>query len=549
MRSRLIVLVLLLLPALLAGCNRRPTIPPPPIPSPSPAAAITPVVVTPSPEATAAPPSPTATATPVPGGRPLQVVGPQELAQLPIEQPAPRDPLAALLKTALHASLLQPNPETAALEPGLAERWEVADDLVTFSLRSGLTWSDGVPLTAADIADNLLAAREAGRGRTLFHIATAAAPDDRTLEVTLDSAPVLCAAVSEIATWPIVDEVSPDAAWPPARTSGEYAVTSMTDGAWRFAPRPGSNPALGVWDYRQISDTATMAAWRAGTFDLMVGDGWLHGADAPPGAAESQVVTLQGSDLAVLAFRLEHPLLNDRGLRQALALGTDPGALWTRVYGASAAPRLTALLPPGHWAAPAEAPEPDVAAANDRLAALGWVDRDGDGTRERNGIALSFAVTLALSRDPRWEALALALREQWAALGVQVTPRYVEPPTLEEWLHKGDWEIALLAYDVPLDPDQGALWARPDSPMARDVNVVGFDNADAARLAASAASLPGCDPQQRAPLYHEFWRLVQADAPMVFLFPLPQRLFLGPAVAAPPPGWPERVLSWQPRRP
>lgn len=485
----------------------------------------------------------------MPGGRPLQVIGPRDLAELASGQPAPRDPLAALVGGALHASLLQPNPGTAILEPALAERWEVLDDRVTFHLRSGLTWSDGAPLTAADIVDNLLAARDAGRGRTLVHIAAATAPDDRTVQVILDTAPALCATVSEVASWPIVDQVAGDAAWPPLRTSGEYTVAPLADG-WRFAPRPGSLPPLGGWDYHRISDTATGAAWRTGSFDLIVGDGWLHGADPPPGAPGSQAVSLQGRALAVLAFRLNHPLLSDRGLRQAFALGTDPAALWARVYGAPEAPRLTALLSPGHWAAPAEAPGPDLAAARDRLAALGWVDSNGDGVRERNGISLDFEVTLALSGDPRWEALALALSEQWAALGVRLTPRYIEPSTLEEWLHKGYWEVALLAYDVPLDPDQGDLWQPPiTGPMAQDVNVIGFDNEEAAKVAVSAARLPGCDPQQRAPLYHEFWRLVHADAPMVFLFPLPQRLFLGPAIAAPPrTGWPERAFAWQPRR-
>ena len=37
--------------------------------------------------------------------------------------------------------------------PSLAERWEIADDGLryVFHLREGLTWSDGVPLTAHDV--------------------------------------------------------------------------------------------------------------------------------------------------------------------------------------------------------------------------------------------------------------------------------------------------------------------------------------------------------------------------------------------------------------
>jgi len=205
-------------------------------------------------------------------------------------------------------------------------------------------------------------------------------------------------------------------------------------------------------------------------------------------------------------------------------------------------------LPPGHWAAPAEPLEPDPEAARARLTALGWIDTDGDGVRERNGIPLRFDLTLALSADSRWEALALALREQWALLGVDLTPRYIEPPTLEEWIHKGNWEIALLAYNVPLDPDQGVLWQPVTNLLSEDVNVIGFDNTEAADLAARAARVPGCDPNERMALYHEFWDLVREDAPMIFLFSLPQRLFLGPDIIPPPSKvWPDHALSWQPR--
>ncbi len=50
-------------------------------------------------------------------------------------------------------SLLRTNGLTAALEPELAEKWEVAPDglKVTFTLRAGLKWSDGAPLTVDDV--------------------------------------------------------------------------------------------------------------------------------------------------------------------------------------------------------------------------------------------------------------------------------------------------------------------------------------------------------------------------------------------------------------
>ena len=53
----------------------------------------------------------------------------------------------------IYEGLVAKNGITAELEPALAESWVFSDDRgrITFSLRSGLKWSDGEPLTADDV--------------------------------------------------------------------------------------------------------------------------------------------------------------------------------------------------------------------------------------------------------------------------------------------------------------------------------------------------------------------------------------------------------------
>jgi peptide/nickel transport system substrate-binding protein len=53
----------------------------------------------------------------------------------------------------LFDGLLSTNGETGELEPGLAESWEVSPDqrTITYKLREGLKWSDGVPMTVDDV--------------------------------------------------------------------------------------------------------------------------------------------------------------------------------------------------------------------------------------------------------------------------------------------------------------------------------------------------------------------------------------------------------------
>lgn len=53
----------------------------------------------------------------------------------------------------IYDSLIIDNPLTTKLDPGLAESWEVLDNglRIVFTLRDGLKWSDGVPITADDV--------------------------------------------------------------------------------------------------------------------------------------------------------------------------------------------------------------------------------------------------------------------------------------------------------------------------------------------------------------------------------------------------------------
>lgn len=53
----------------------------------------------------------------------------------------------------IYEGLITENGETGKLEPGLAESWEISKDnkRTVFTLREGLKWSDGEPLTADDV--------------------------------------------------------------------------------------------------------------------------------------------------------------------------------------------------------------------------------------------------------------------------------------------------------------------------------------------------------------------------------------------------------------
>jgi peptide/nickel transport system substrate-binding protein len=98
----------------------------------------------------------------------------------------------------MNANLVRVTPDGTGLEPDLAEKWTVSDDgkTYTFTMRHGLKFSDGSPLTVADVKFSLERARDlqASVFGSMYKIMTGVeTPDDHTVVIKLDkpSAPLL----------------------------------------------------------------------------------------------------------------------------------------------------------------------------------------------------------------------------------------------------------------------------------------------------------------------------------------------------------------------
>src|SRR5262245_23105261 len=100
------------------------------------------------------------------------------------------DQASELLSLLLQARLVRINRATFDLEPWLAEKWDSSADgrTHTIHLRPGLTWSDGMPLTADDVLFSLRAVYDPKVESVLADSLTAggqplraAAPDPQTV--------------------------------------------------------------------------------------------------------------------------------------------------------------------------------------------------------------------------------------------------------------------------------------------------------------------------------------------------------------------------------
>lgn len=186
------------------------------------------------------------------------------------------DQASEVLSLLLQARLVRINRSTFELEPWLAEKWESSPDgrTHTIHLRPGLTWSDGMPLTAEDVlfslravydpkVESVLADSLSAGGQPL----RAAAPDPQTVVFTypapsgqgvrlLDGLPILPKHTLEAALAAGTFASAYNTSTPPAEVVGagpfvlrEYqpgqrVVMDRNPNYWRKAPDEAALPYL-----------------------------------------------------------------------------------------------------------------------------------------------------------------------------------------------------------------------------------------------------------------------------------------------------------------
>lgn len=311
--------------------------------------------------------------------------------------------------------------------------------VMTLRLRDDIVWSDGRPITSADFLFTYQMAIAPGNAVVTRypydHVAKVEAPDERTVVVTfaepfapwqgtlwrgLLPAHILAPVYQRAGT---ID----NAEWnrKPLVGCGPFVFSDWTASSFvRFVANERywlGRPAIDELVIRFASDHATqVAALRSGSADL--------------GAALAypDIPTLQDAGLTVLTtyagyneglyFYLDpqkgHPALQDLRVRQAIALGFDRAAFCQE--------HLLGLTRPAAstwdnttWVDPALAPWPyDPDRARALLDAAGWIDSDGDGVRDKDGIAL--ALRHGTTTSELRHAAQLRFQEQMAAIGVRI---------------------------------------------------------------------------------------------------------------------------------
>ena len=359
-----------------------------------------------------------------------------------------------------------------------------ADGLtITYKLKPGLTWSDGDPLTSADVKftwEAIMNPDNKVNSQTGYNqIESIDTPDDTTVVLNFSQlyAPALSLFGVKDAILPahVLEGQpfdNPDYSRAP-EGSGPFRIAE-----WRSADsiiaernenfREEGKPILDQIVFKIIpSNEVGSAQIRSGEIDVL----WnLTEAQIPEFEAVPDV-TLQvtpSSNIEYLGLNLSmrgmadasmpHPILGDRAVREAIAsaINRDP-IVNDLLYGKTE----VATSPIGlGWAAPEgiAVPPYDPAKAQSLLEEAGWTDADGDGIREKDGQKLSLEISTPSGSQLR-ELSQQLLQQQFKAVGIDLVINNVPAATLfGNWaengkLKRGDFDIVMDTWGADLDPD------------------------------------------------------------------------------------------------
>jgi peptide/nickel transport system substrate-binding protein len=309
-----------------------------------------------------------------------------------------------------YATLTDKAADDFATTPGLAESWEEVEPGIeyVYTLREGLTWSDGEPLTAEDVAWNINTGRDQGWDNMVSTVGNieATAEDGRTVRL-VSSVPD-----PKLPTMDVY--LVPQHIWEPIATDYDAATQYAADDGIGSGPfvmtefTPGQsvvmavNPSYWGWEgeeppYDQVifrlfeNPDAMVAALQQGEIDAAQGfpaSSW----DALEADANIEVVAGQQGGFDEIAINggaaegQPHPALLDVEVRRAIAHGIDRPAVIEDLWFGLASP-LETLSPSADPKWIPEIPEEsqltyDPARANQILDEAGYMDSDGDGIRE-----------------------------------------------------------------------------------------------------------------------------------------------------------------------
>lgn len=423
--------------------------------------------------------------------------------------------------------------ENSRFQPELAERWRAVDDRTyLFQIRQGVTFHNGMPLTAADVKytyESILEPKNRSPKRGPLQFLESVDELGSYLVRFRLTAPF--AAFLESTTLGVVPAGAPNTPIEGKNTligsgpfsleryeAGEQIVLKANRDYWE------GSPSVNGLVFKVVPDAIVRALeFKKGTVDFLQNDiepdmlPWLEK------NTEASIQTLQGTIFQYIGIKLDHPILKVPEVRQAIGHAIDRDAVIRYLLKELATP-ATGLLPPSHWAY-----EPHVSQirydperAKRLLDQAGFPDPDGDGPLPR--FKLSFkTTTLDLRRR-----IAEVFKEHLSRVGIELEIRTYEWGTFYGDIKRGNFHLYSLAWVGIVDPDIYFNLFHSQSFPPHGDNRGQYRNPKIDALLEAGRNNPGISERKR--IYGQVQQILATDLPYIPLWWVKNVVVMKPSI-------------------
>ena len=428
------------------------------------------------------------------------------------------------------------------LVPGLAESWSVSDDhkVYTIKLRPNLTFSDGSPLTAEDVAFTLTVLHDpkydGDTDITLANIAGGAdykagkadsvsglkVIDPLTLQVTTTqpSATTLAKIGGPVLSKAWYGKNYQRGNLDYLRTlngkplgNGPYVYDKYIPGQEiRFHANTRfyrGTPPVPRFIYRVTNPSTNFQLFQTGETDYDAFTSRPDDIEQLRMLGFANINLYGSSDYSKVEFNLHRPALQDAKVRQALIYGLDRQKLIDVVYQGYGKVAIEPIAPIS-WAWNANGVNPyqyNPARANQLLDEAGW-KKGPDGIRVKAGKRLE--LTLLVSKKVLNDALIPIAKENWQQIGVLLKPQVVDFNALMSQRKAGNYDLASFSTSTLNDPHDG-VWDF----YSKEATESGYNNPQVDALINQGNT--ELDPEKRKPIYNRLYQVLAEDPPAILL--------------------------------
>jgi len=416
----------------------------------------------------------------------------------------------------------------------LAESWEVSEDklTITFHLRKGVKWQDGVECTAEDVLfgyQTIIAPNTpTAYAGDFMEVEKAEVPDRYTFQVTYKKpfAPGL-------ASWNYLVVLPKHILAGKDITKSELVRHPMGNGAYKlkkwkagekivlvsnhdyFEGRPYIDGVM----YRIIPDLATMfLELKAGNIDYMglTPLQFLRQTDTARFNKDYRKYQYLAFAYTYLGYNLLSPKFQDKRVRQAISYAINKQELIDGVL-LGLGEIATGPYKPGTWQHNPKTKRYsyDPEKAKKLLQEAGWLDEDGDGIIEKDGEPFEFMVITNQGNSQRTKAAEI-IQRRLSEVGIKMKIRVLEWATfINEYIDKKKFEATILGWTLSQDPDLFDVWHSSKTHF-KELNFVSYKNEEVDRLIMEGRHT--FDKEKRKKAYFRIQEMLAEDQPYTFLY-------------------------------